>query len=297
MHKFMIGQYGLFDENKYARDFKEGFGGIEACLFEREADIQRLVEESRSRGFAIGIHFPLRAGRSPLRDALFLAQDAYTRTEAFRYVQEELEFLRAVRPEYVLFHYPKPVLLDDRVDWGRWRFAGASEYVYESRYPLEEFRERSEQLFQWLTEQSETYHFTPVLEFDALNRYVYDTDAVTTLLEKYTRIKLCLDTGRLYFQECLDPSFDSRSVVRTFAKYAATVHLWNVKITDRIEHYHHPALPDADPAEGWAPIEAYLTIFREENPGVSIVFEHQSDRIGDEELDACYRWVNRMLNR
>ncbi len=42
MKNFMIGQYGGFDQAKYARDFKEGFYGIEACLFESEEDIQIL---------------------------------------------------------------------------------------------------------------------------------------------------------------------------------------------------------------------------------------------------------------
>ncbi|MCZ8514530.1 sugar phosphate isomerase/epimerase [Paenibacillus filicis] len=295
MNKFMIGQYDRFDEKTYARDFRKGFQGVEACLFERDADIRRLVEEARNRDFRIGIHFPLRAGRSSLRDALFLAQDEDTRRGALRLIEEELEFLRPVRPAYVLFHYPKPVLLDDRVDWSRWRFADASEYVNESLYPQEVFLERSEQLFKWLTERSEAYRFTPVLEFDALNRYVYDSNAVPALLKKYHRIKLCLDTGRLYLQERLDPSFDARQVIRTYAPYAAVVHLWNVKITDRIEHNHHPAMPHLDPAEGWAPIEAYLTILREENPDVSVVFEHQSERIDDDELDACYRWVDQIL--
>ncbi|MDF2679086.1 MAG: hypothetical protein K0R47_276 [Brevibacillus sp.] len=32
MHQFMIGLYGGFDAEKYKRDFRKGFYGIEACL-------------------------------------------------------------------------------------------------------------------------------------------------------------------------------------------------------------------------------------------------------------------------
>lgn len=45
-----------------------------------------------------------------------------TKLQAYDSIQQELEFLAPVKPDYVLFHYPKPVVLDDRVDWSKWRF-------------------------------------------------------------------------------------------------------------------------------------------------------------------------------
>ena len=33
MKRFLIGQYGGFDEDKYTHDFRNHFYGIEACLF------------------------------------------------------------------------------------------------------------------------------------------------------------------------------------------------------------------------------------------------------------------------
>ncbi|GIP31822.1 sugar phosphate isomerase/epimerase [Paenibacillus sp. J2TS4] len=297
MNNFMIGQYGSFDYNKYRRDYKDAFFGIEACLFNSEEDTMNLIHESRTRGFNVGIHFPLRAGRSRLRDALFLSPDPSERERAFELVQQELDYLVRVKPEYVLFHYPKPVLLDDRVDWSNWRFADSKEFIMESHFSADEFFEKSVYLFQWLSAKSEEYDFVPVLEFDALNKYVYETDRLEQLLLKYSKIKLCLDTGRLYLQERLDPYFNSREVIKKYVKYAEVIHLWTLQYTDHIEKYHYPVLPELGPEEGWAPIEDYLKLIRAENKTVKIQFEHRSDLISDDDLERVYQWVDELINR
>lgn len=165
----MIGQYGSFDYSKYHRDFREGFYGIEACLFSQENDTANLIKEAKEVGFQVGVHFPLRAGISKFRDALFLSSNDLTRLQAYDSIQQELEFLAPVKPDYVLFHYPKPVVLDDRVDWSIWRFEDKSEFVYESMYSFNEFKEKSDALFEWLSSKGREYNFTPVLQITVNN--------------------------------------------------------------------------------------------------------------------------------
>ncbi|WP_040952039.1 TIM barrel protein [Gorillibacterium massiliense] len=299
MNRFQIGLYGFYDEGKYIRDFREGIVGIEACMFENEEDVEKLLAESKARPFPVGIHFPLRAwtGRSSMRDALFLSRDDEVRRQAWDWIEDELAYASRLSPTYILFHYPKPVIFADKLDLRVWNFTDEREYVRESEYPYEEFTERSEALFAWLTAKSLEYGFTPVLEFDGLNRYVTESNIVVELLQKYPRVKVCLDTGRLFLQEKLDPSFDARSVIRKYGKYAELIHLWTFQYDGEMRHRHHPVLPDQKPEDGWAPIEDYLTIALEENPEVAIHFEHRSDRISDEELDRCYRWVNEIAMR
>ncbi|WP_314586023.1 sugar phosphate isomerase/epimerase [Paenibacillus terrigena] len=297
MNRFMIGQYGSYDEAKYERDFRAGFWGVEACLFEDDQDLEKLAQHAEERKFNVGIHFPLRAGRSKLRDALFLAQDDTLRADAYKLVQEELEAAMRVKPAYILFHYPKPVILDDHVNWSTWRFSDPAEFVMQSQLSLEELVNKSEALFQWLTERGEAYHFTPVLEFDALCPYLYESDYLETLLLRYPTIRVCLDTGRLFLQEQVDPNFDARQVIRKYAKYADVIHLWTLQYQDaQILHYHYPVLPEQKSEEGWAPIADYLRIIREEQPHVKIQFEHQSDLISEEDLSRCYAWVDAMLS-
>ncbi|WP_237898530.1 hypothetical protein [Brevibacillus brevis] len=60
-----------------------------------------------------------------------------TRAEAFERVERELAFMSLIQPTYVLFHYPKPVILDDRVDWNVWRFHDCRDYVWEQAYSEE----------------------------------------------------------------------------------------------------------------------------------------------------------------
>ncbi|MCM3631173.1 sugar phosphate isomerase/epimerase [Paenibacillus glycanilyticus] len=296
-HRFLIGQYGQFDYSKYDRDYRADFYGIEACLFRNEQDISNLLKESRDAGFRIGIHFPLRSGISPLRDALFLAKDAAVRSEAYSLVLQELDYIRSfLKPDYILFHYPKPVILDERANWTSWRFDDQAEYDFESEYSFEEFKKHSDALFEWLAHRGEEYGFTPVLEFDALNRYVYEDDYLRSRLEKYSSIKLCLDTARLYIQDRIDPHFDAAAILRQYARYAATVHLSNILITDGlIAQSRMPVLPGQSPSEGWAPIELYLRIILRENPDVKIMFEHRSEKVTDDQLEQCYRWVSRIL--
>ena len=84
-----------------------------------------------------------------------------------------------------MFHYPKPAILKENFDLNNWRFANRSEYTYESQYPYDEFMKNSEYLFKWLSEKSLEYNFIPVLEFDALNKYICEDYFLEGLLEKY----------------------------------------------------------------------------------------------------------------
>ncbi|MGG0168923.1 sugar phosphate isomerase/epimerase [Paenibacillus dokdonensis] len=298
MQRFLIGQYGSFDQHKFDRDFRDGFYGIEACLLQTEEDVLELILTAQKHSFQVGIHFPLRDRGLVVRDALFLSPDEEERNQAYRLIQDELdEVLRmGLDPAYILFHYPKPVILDDRVDWSTWHFSDRREYVYESEYSFEEYKQRTEELFQWLTERSRQYGFVPVLEFDALNKYVYDSDALEELLQKYHLIRLCLDTGRLYLQERRDPSFQSIPIMRKYAKYAEVIHLWNLQYGDGFIKLRYPVLPEHLESDGWAPITEYLHIIREENPNVKIQFEHRSDLVSDDDLQRCYEWVSELIS-
>ncbi|UQZ32295.1 hypothetical protein C2I18_01275 [Paenibacillus sp. PK3_47] len=296
MQQFMIGQYGGFDHEKYHKDFKDGFYGMEACLFPAHEDCLILMKEAKDRGFRIGVHFPFRADASRMRDPLVLSTDQAVRSGAFQHIREELEYLTAVRPEYILFHYPKPVILDERVNWQTWKFGDSREFIAENEITAEELLERSEEWFDWLSRQSSKYGFIPVLEFDALSQLIYEHDFLEQLLLRYPRIKLCLDTARLYLQDQLDPHFDAAAILRRYTQYAYLIHLSNVQINGGVKHRHYPVLPELCPNEGWAPVEEYLRIIRAENSSVKILFEHRSDLISEEDLQRCYSWVDGILN-
>ena len=289
----MIGQYGKYDFAKFKRDFRKNFYGTEACLFQSEEDIDSLCVEAAKNGFVIGIHFPLRAGVHKYRDPQFMAADKGVREAAFASIAEELDYIKhkGMKPEYILFHYPKPVILGENTDWSGWRFADPSEYIYESEYSYDEFVKSSGFLFGWLAEKGFEYGFTPVLEFDAIPAYIRNTSILEELLDRHKSIRLCLDTARLHTQDGTEASFDPEDILRRFAKYAEIIHLSNAKVTNRIDHAHFPALPGLSPKDGWANIKTYMDILHQNNPDVKIMFEHRSDLITEGELEACYSWI------
>lgn len=296
MKRFMIGQYGNFDTEKQARDFRKDFFGVEACMLTGKQCTDKLMNSAHDGNFSICVHFPLRSGGWRLRDPQFLSLDEEVCRNSYEYMEREFEFLKSIKPHYILLHYPKPVILDESVNWSNWRFADDTEYYFEKNYSFGLFSEKSEELFEWLSDISMKNGFIPVLEFDALNRYVYGTDFLEKLLDKYNRIRICLDIGRLHLQDKSDHNFDSFATVRKFARYAEVVHLWNVKANTNLKHSHFPALPGLPPEEGWADIARYLKTISEENKSFKVMFEHRSDLITAEELEDCYNWINDILS-
>lgn len=297
MRNFMIGMPQGFDDVKFNRDFLEGFYGIETNCFKDEKEVDKIIKEAEKHNFRIGVHFPLISGRSETRDALFIHPDKDVRQAAYEYIEEDLRLIsdKRMKVEYVLFHYPKPVIIPRDFNMGVWRFPVKSEYIYEDEYSIEELKNNTKELFNWLYEKEIQYNFTPVLEFDALNKYICDDDFLEELLIKFYTIKLCLDTGRLHLQHRIDPSFDEIKIIKRFARYAKVVHLWNVRVNENLENSHYPALPNLKEEDGWAPIEKYLKLIREENSEVKIMFEHRSDLISRDELIECYNWIDKIF--
>lgn len=297
MSKFSIGMFGAYNEKKFKRDFRDDFFGLEICLFENEEDIDKIKELTESKNIKYGIHFPLRAGIYPLRDPQFLTLNEGRRNEAYKIIENELNYIhkKDLKPEYILFHFPKPAILKESFNLENWRFYDRSEYCYEDEYSFDNFKNNVEKLFKWLLIKSREYNFTPVLELDALNKYITDSKFLEELLEKYNEIKLCLDTGRLHAQHINDKDFNEIDIIKRFSKYTKVIHLWNVQVEGGSDSSHYPALPTLREEDGWAPIEKYLNIIKEENRDIIVLFEHRSEKISDEELESCYQWIRNIL--
>jgi len=291
----MIGQFGKFDKRKQERDYRDDFFGIEACLFETQEDIEILKKVLDEYKISLGVHFPLRAKQWRLRDPQYLSLNEGVVLESYDFMTQELQYISIFKPHYILLHYPKPVIIDDRVDWSNWRFSDKTEYHYETEYSYDEFIKRSRTFFKWLSQQGLKHYFIPVLEIDVVNKYIYDTNLLEELLYEFDNIKLCLDIGRLHLQEMIDKNFDSFKFVKRYAKYAEVIHLWDVKVTSNVENSHYPVSPKHSVTDGWADIEKYMEIIREENKACKILFEHRSDLISDKELDECYEWIDELV--
>jgi len=74
MKRFMIGQFGSYNEEKQIRDFRSNFFGVEVCSI-KDDDIEKLINKVENDKFKIGIHFPFKAGGWRLRDPQYLSKD------------------------------------------------------------------------------------------------------------------------------------------------------------------------------------------------------------------------------
>jgi sugar phosphate isomerase/epimerase len=295
MKRFMIGQFDRFDINRQNRDFRDYFFGIGVNQMESLDELQILKDNIKDRNLNIGIHFPLLKNQWRARDPQYLSKDITTYEESINYMKNEFARAEKFSPDYILLHYPKPVILDDKVDWSFWRFYDDTEYYYESEITYNYFEERSRNFFEILSELGEKYNFTPVLELDGLNRYVYKTRLLEDLLDEYTNIKLCLDFGRIHLQDCIDDNFIGEEVVRRFGKYTHLVHLWNVKVDKNMTNAHFPALKSLRVEDGWGDMEAYFKALNGVNDKYKVLFEHKSHLISDVELEECYQWIGELV--
>lgn len=297
MNSFLIGQFGTFDQDKYKRDFRNDFWGIEACLLKSEEDVEALKTCSENDQFNIGIHFPLRANQWRLRDPQYMSNDPMVEKESYGYMRSEFAYIKDVKPCYVLLHYPKPVILDPRVDWSgaKWRFADDTEYYFESEMPKSVFLKRSEAFFKWFSEMGEQYGFEPIIELDAIPPYLHETDDLSQLLNKFPKIGVCADIGRLHLQDSIDAHFDAFAFLDSIKSHVRMVHLWNIQVPDGLSQGHYPALPTLEASEGWADVARYFKVLNESRRPYRVLFEHRSDWIDDVALQSCYDWIHDLI--
>ncbi len=297
MEYFMIGMYGKVDEKKFKRDYVSGFRGIEVCSFEDLNDINRLLQLKKTKNFEISVHFPLKKTKYKGRDPLFLSLDRKIREGEYTRIEEEIKLIiqNKINPKYILMHFPKPVIIAENFNLNLWKFSSRKEYYYESEINFEFFKELTEKFIHMFSILGEKYRFTPVMELDAINKYIYEEEFLENILKKYSNVKLCLDTGRLALQEIIDTKFEAKRVVEKFIDYTEVVHVWNLRVNNGIQEYHYPVLDNQKIQEGWGNVKGILEAMSSTKNKLMVLFEHDSSLINNDELLSCYNYVQEKL--
>ena len=292
MKKFLIGMHGKCDETKYKRDFKPGFYGVEACLLPDENEVTQLSELAKKDGFRLGCHYPLTVKNSAVRDPLLLSRCKATALTALESFEREACYAASLGFEYILTHFPKPVLVDEGFDLSFWRFADSREWMPAREYPESDLILDLYALFSELEAISNRYHIKVVLENDAICRFLAGGNLLDRLFCSFPSVKACLDIGRLHLQSRADPGFCGMQLARKLAPYTFILHLWNAAPKGNAAGGHFPVSPTQRPGDGYADIESYLRLVFGINPEVLVLFEHRSDLITETELEECYAWVD-----
>lgn len=297
MDNFLIGMHGRYDEQKYSRDFRPGFFGVEACMFPSDKEVYELVCKAKEEGFSFGVHYPLIKKATTYRDPFLIALDAEDRQMAWESFENETAYVSGKGATYILTHFPKPALVNRSLDLQCWRFAGDKEWMYADTYPLDLLKANLSMMFKRLSDISSKYDIQVVLENDSIPTELTKTNLLVDLLKKYNKVKICLDIGRLNLQEKLDPSFNAMEFTKMMMPFTYLIHLWNTNPTQNLSGGHYPVLPWQKPSDGWADINSYFEIIKRFNSNVKILFEHRSDLVSDDELNECYSWIKQLLGK
>ena len=292
MTEYLIGMHCQFDDEKYIRDYiGDEFTGIEFCNFASKVEIEKMLAVARKDKFKIGIHFPFNRSNYTYRDPRLMSLDENEKDIAYKAVEKEVQYAKEINAEYLLIHFPKPMVLDKKLEWEKCRFPNKNETIDELVYPYELFKMNCFDVFEKLSRLSIKNKMQIVLEIEMLNKYLYKGNLLKELLESYPNIKLCLDSARFHVLSMIDKEFDYKKFIKEMAKYTYLVHLSNIKVTDKIENGHYPVLKRLKCSDGWCNIDDFLQIVSSENKNLKILFEHRSDVITYEELIGCYEWV------
>lgn len=291
MAEYFIGMHFNFDDGKYKRDYTTRISGIEFCNLQDQKEIQRMLEIAQRDKFKIGVHFPLNRTSYKYRDPLLLSINEDEAQEAFEAITNEIKYASSIGAEYFLIHFPKPMVIDKNLDWAKCRFSHESETVSEIEYDFDIFKKNCNEVFEKLSQLSKDYRVQIVLEIEMLNKYLYRGELLKELLEKYSDIKLCLDSARIHVLSKIDKEFNYKTFIKEMAKYTYSLHISNIQVTDIVKNGHHPALKNLSPQDGWSDIGEFLDIISSQNKDIKILFEHRSDILNDNELNYCYEWV------
>ena len=284
MTEYLIGMHCKFDDIKYKRDYTSRISGIEFCNFNERKEIERMLEIAKEDNFKVGIHFPLKKTSYKYRDPLLLSPNKDEVLEAFEAIEKEIKYASEIEAEYLLIHFPKPMVIDETLSWDKCRFSHEDETI-------EAFKNQCNLVFKKLSELSTEYKIQIVLEIEMLNKYFYHGELLKELLEQYSDIKLCLDSARIHVLSSIDNNFDYKTFIKQMTKYTYLLHISNIKVTDIIENGHHPALIKLNKEDGWSDIGEFLNIISSENKDIKVLFEHRSDILTDGELSECYEWI------
>ncbi len=294
MVKYYIGLHGEFDKRKYEKDFTKHISGIELCNFKSTEEVDEIYALSLSEAFDLGVHFPLYQSSYKYRDPLVTSHDLGEVEAAFDAIENELVCSKNINARYLLIHFPKPMLIDSRMDWTLVKYQ-AHDAIASEAYSEKSFVLACKQALIRLNALSLKHEIPIVLELEFMNTWFYSGDWFIEALDQNKALSICLDMARIHLQNHMDPGFDQYDFVRKLSKYTRVLHVANLQIRESDTVRHHPAFPELLEENGWANIEKLLSCLDDRSRLHSVLFEHRTEGIGREKVITCYEWIRSLL--
>lgn len=291
---YQIGIFHRLDRDRFQREWRPWFHGVEVSNLVDQTEADQVLAFLREGKLPFGIHFPLLqpAAGSALHP-LVCSLDPEQRAAAVQQVAAAMQSASRQGAEYLLIHFPKPAILDSRLDWSDWRFAQSDEAIIDSLIDREEAAAAAADACRQLAGLPTALGLPLVLELDILHAWHY-RELLVELFQRYPQLGLCLDTGRLHLLRATDRELEPIQLIRSLRSQITNLHLWTVRTGENRRGGHHPVLPSQSGADGWGEIGLMLAELSAAERA-TVLFEHRSDLVSSVELEECYQWVRDTL--
>lgn len=289
MKKYYIGIHDGLDHKKIKRDLKAHFHGMEVCNLQSEEEWEKLQRIAKEKAVTLGVHFPRLKSDFHMRDPWINHPRDVLNHEGLQAIEKTLLTLKDLEDSYLLVHFPKPLVLDQQLDWSLARLPDDG-YIDSKTMTKTQFHQACHQAMSKLNALSEKHGIPIVLEVELMHHWLYEGDFLLNALARYRRLSLCADSARMHVMDHIDKRFRMIPFLRRHAAYISNVHLSNLHIGKGITDAHHPPLQALNTQEGWCDIEAFIKALNSRYPH-RVLYEHQSSRITDQALEACYEWT------
>jgi len=197
---------------------------------------------------------------------------------SLRMVEETMEQAKDFGAEYVVVHFPSPLVYVDGTSYARLR-----EITWEAALRLEEF--------------SQKYDIPIHIEGFGPNPFLC-VDFLTEVITQCPGLFYCFDTGHMHLASQRD-GFDLYGFAQQMAPHIGSMHLWNNRgVQDYFTFHHIPVHPSQRPEEGWVDIARILQLILLNNPSCSIIFEsgfHYPEELGGHDFREGVKWVKELV--
>jgi len=229
------------------------------------------------------------------RDPQVTSIDKDESNEAFASIAYELEIAKKIEAEYLLIHFPKPMVLNDELYWSIVKYP-PSDGVFESTLDKRTFINECDLAMKRLNELSNQYNIPIVLEMEFINNWFYNETWFVELLRKYSCLSICLDFSRIHLQNYIDERFDDCDFIAMLSPYTSALHVANLKVDGIVFDRHYPAFSHLNEDDGWGDISSMISALSDSSKLRNILFEHRTDEISREDVVSCYEWIRECIN-
>jgi len=245
--------------------------------------LPELKREVERHDLAASVHAPLLKRSwypNPPTLSFLCDVEEEKRQLSLRMVQETMEVAEDFGAEYVVVHFPSPIVYTDGASDDQLR-----EIAWEVALRLGELTQKHD-----IPIHIEGFGPSPFLRAEFL----------IEVTNEFPGLFYCFDTGHMHIAAQRD-GFDLYQFAQQMASNIGSIHLWNNRgIEDYLFFHHVPVHPSQKPEEGWVDIARLLQLILQKNPSCSIIFEsgfNYPEELGGHDFREGVKWVKDLVTK